>query len=358
MKKILSVVYDDILADPRASKFKKTLLSSYSLHTLSVEVIDAKRENNDITFKCTGGKYAKLFKFWINIFKIYRKLRPDIVLAHNYYVAFPCFLLSKLYGTKLVYDAYELYVPEKKQKFSFRYYLFYFLERVAIKNADLVFSANIERSRLMKKAYKLDVTPTPILNIPIIDNQNIDTVKSDKFTIVYEGAITFNRHLKKLVDAIEFLPEDFMVTFIGDGPDFDHLKAIVAEHPHKNRINCLGRVKNTEILPLLSKCHLGFVGYPMEGLNNIYCSPNKIYEYPAAGLPFISTNQSPICTITGDYHICEYYNPNRDSIQDIANLIIKIANNYSYYTELISKFNTEHSWEVEAIKIEEVIRQI
>ena len=37
---------------------------------------------------------------------------------------------------------------------------------------------------------------------------------------------------------------------------------------------------NKEIIPLLSRCKLGFVGYPMEGLNNIYCSPNKIYEYP------------------------------------------------------------------------------
>ncbi len=352
MKKVLTVVYDDILTDPRASKFKKSLSELYSVTTLSLALIDGERVPGDYAYKSKGGRFVKLFMFWFCIIKVCMRVRPDIIVAHNYYVVFPCMLVSKIFKAKFVYDSYEFYVPQRGVKFPLRSYFFFYQEYLSIKKADLVFSANRERARLMKGVYRLRTLPIPILNTPISQSAtDIKQKDTETFMIVYEGVMALGRHLAFLMDILRFLPDNYSIKFIGNGPDFEKLKEMADKHPNKDRITFVGRLSTSEIMPQLAMCDLGFVGYSYEGLNNIYCSPNKIYEYPAAGIPFISTNHSPIYSITHDYHICEFFNPQKDSAEDIARNIIEMSQRMGYYKELIPKFNADHTWKAESEKV-------
>lgn len=356
--KILSVVFDDFMADPRAKKFYEALKSDYEYRVLSLNLIETDREGiNNVAVKINiNNRFLRLFKFWWHIFKQIRLYKPDYVLAHNFYVGFPCYLFSKLAKFTFAYDAYEFYFPRKNKRFSKRDYFFYYQERIAIKNASIVFAANSERARLMKCAYKLNVTPVDILNIPIYQNSyktkesSID-IENKKVNVVYEGFISFSRFIDSLVDSLEFLPKNFELTIIGDGADSERLKQLIEKKTYSSRVHYLGRIPNSDILMSISKCDIGFVGYPFSDLNNIYCSPNKIYEYPAAGVPFVSTKQHPIWLITNKYRICEFYDPFNNGAQSIAHSIMKIVENYSSYCSGIKDFNLNNSWKNEAKKI-------
>jgi glycosyltransferase involved in cell wall biosynthesis len=50
-------------------------------------------------------------------------------------------------------------------------------------------------------------------------------------------------------------------------------------------------------LQLTSWASLGIVGYNHDSLNNLYCAPNKIYEYGSFGIPILA-NDVPGLTAT------------------------------------------------------------
>jgi glycosyltransferase involved in cell wall biosynthesis len=53
-----------------------------------------------------------------------------------------------------------------------------------------------------------------------------------------------------------------------------------------------GRIASEDLAPLTRSADLGVIPYHGIDLNNYYTSPNKLFEYAAAGLPFIS-NELP-----------------------------------------------------------------
>lgn len=347
MKRILAIVNDEITKDPRALKFRKALQSRYDVITVCSSYTKHCDEGTDIIIKkqkCLG--FIGLIIYWLKVLFKVKRLKPDIILAHNYYMAFPGLLASIFCKKPLVYDAYEFYAPQRGVRMSKRDYFFFYLEKVTIKRSNLVFSANEERSRLMKSAYKLDRKPIPILNIP---NYNITSIRdrkicSEEITVVYEGFITYTRYVDLLVEAFEFLPPCYKLVFIGGGHDEERLKNLIDSKSYNSRIEFRGRIDSKDVIPSLAKCDVGFVGYPFKDLNNRFCSPNKIYEYPASGLPFVTTNQSPIWRITNTYHICEYYDPRIDGAVGIAKAIQKVVDKYSWYCENIPLFLDNNSW--------------
>jgi glycosyltransferase involved in cell wall biosynthesis len=360
--KIITVLFEDIDKDPRASKFRDVLSEHYDVTTLgtsfSERVLEGKKQT--ILLK-KGRKYINWFSFFFKSIVRIIKNKPDAILSHNYDTAFPCWLASKVLKVPLAYDAYEFYAPQRGVQLSKRDMFFFVMEKYVIKRADLVFSANIERSRLMKSGFKLKDLPVPILNIPsfncISKNTLNNNVRKD-VVVVYEGFISFTRFVDLLIDAFAYLPNHIRLVIIGDGPDVDKMKALIETKDYKSRIDYRGRINSNDVIPSLSKCDIGFVGYPFSDLNNRYCSPNKIYEYPAAGLPFISTMQSPIWQLTSKYNICAFYDPHIEGEQSIANAIMQIVNHYDAYTKNIRAFIKDNTWDKEAIKIREAFRDI
>ena len=353
-KKILTIVNDEILKDPRALRFRRVLETQYDVFTICSSYFGGRKEESIIIlYKNQKLGIISLFIYWIKVIKLVRGIKPDAILAHDYYMAFPGLLSSLIYKIPLIYDAYEFYAPQRGVKMTMRDYFFFLLEKRAIKKSILVFSANLERSRLMKHAYKLKKRPIPVLNIPDFktSGKREGDYNPSFITVVYEGYIDFSRYVDSLVNAFEYLPENYNLLIIGGGHDEDRLKELISGKNYRNRIVYKGRVDTKDVIPCLQKCDIGFVGYPFTDLNNRFCSPNKIYEYPSAGIPFVSTKQSTIWHITRDYHICEYYDPVKEGPRGIAEAIIKIANNYTWYSERLSVFLKDNSWDIEAKRL-------
>ena len=217
----------------------------------------------------------------------------DLVYLQDFLSSVPGLWLRPFARKKrMIYDAHELIIPKEGQRLSKREKFFIKPERKLCEKADIVIEANRERADMIKACYGLD-NVSYVLNITkLAYSGKVRTLPEDgKVVLVYQGVISKERNLTFFVDCLKALPENYRMLFIGDGDALPGLRERAEQLGVTSRIEFTGRLSNVEMLHRLDACHIGIISYPFTSYNNIYCSPNKIFEYAALGLPFIATEQ-------------------------------------------------------------------
>jgi len=316
--------------------------------------------------KDKGTKLKKHLAFWLAFIRIAMKLKPKLIHAHDYFMAFPGFVASWLSGSRLVYDAHELIIPEPGKSMNPRMYFWYLLERAIVNRADFVIAANKDRAHLMQRHYDLNIIPIVIQNIsPKWDNIICESelitrypTLSRKFPnerlLIYQGDVSLCRGIDRFLRALIYLPDNYRLIVVGGGPDLEKLISMAEPFERTGRFVALGRVDNKFLPFILQLADLGIITYSFEGLNNIYCAPNKIFEYAQAGLPMVSTDQLPLCKLIKRYYIGELIGK-KDGPEDIALCIFKLIEKISLYKRNLKKFLVAHRWEDEILKLQKNI---
>jgi len=316
------------------------------------------------------GKLVEHLCFWKKVIQATFIMRPKVIVAEDYFTLFPAVIAAKLNRLPLIYDAHELIIPTQGLKMTKRDLFWYYLERISIHHATLVIAANKERAEIMKNYYQLKRTPIVMRNIPQKYNLKseeynkteylslLSVLESDSVLVLYQGNVDCTRGLERFVDAMNYLPPHFKLVIVGSGPCLDWLKDYAKKLEQEKRFLAFGRVPNFLLLSITQKADLGIVSYPYEGLNNLYCSPNKLYEYAQAGLPVVATDQPPLKYLVEKYDIGGLVG-RYDSPQRIAAIIQKVAlRGKEGYWKQLQKFVEENSFEEEAEKIKTEIKNI
>jgi glycosyltransferase involved in cell wall biosynthesis len=364
--KILAAVYNYIAYDGRVQRAAESLSS---LGDVSVLSIRNKREYhnpnfNSLSVPLSSMKVLKIFrhvKFFVVLCRYSLMLKPDIIHAHDYYLFASCWFASKLVGARLILDAHELIIPEEGEKKSLRSLFWYILERFTIKRANLVIAANDERAHLMQKHYKLTYKPTVVRNIPphpkpLMENSEVFSrypvlkYRTDKENIIfYQGDINLNRGINRFIEAIKFLPTTYRFLMFGDGPDRKQIEYMIESLNLGNRVKCNNRVPMNHLHDISRQCDIGVVTYPKAGLNNLYCSSNKIFEYAHAGLPVVTTDQPPLKKILDTYNIGLIVE-DKDTSFVISKKIMEVVEHRSSYAKKLNNFLYDNKWEIEEIR--------
>lgn len=297
------------------------------------------------------------------------KERPDIVIAENFFTTMTGWLISKLFHADLIYDAYELIIPDSSRSMSRRDKFWYMLEKWTVRRASLVIAANPERAQLMTLHYGLKNPSEYMLNIPPLRTENIAIQEIERQyptlmrrypeerIILYQGYVSFDRGLNRFMEALTYLPQKYRLVVVGDGPDLERLKAMAEEESQRGRFTALGRVANHLLLAITKYADLGIVTYPYEGLNNIYCSPNKIFEYAQAGLPVVATDQPPLRSMVEGYGIGALIGQDTPP-QEVAEVIKQVVERKMEYQYRLHKFVQAFRWEDEAKRVRERIKEV
>ncbi|MBT8175514.1 hypothetical protein [Acinetobacter baumannii] len=115
-----------------------------------------------------------------------------------------------------------------------------------------------------------------------ITQQIINTYYAGKPIILYQGHIGGDRNLMPLARAMKHLPEyDFWLLGIDHGYA-DQLVAVA------DNIKYLGSVSAPYHLEITSYASIGIMSYDPINLNNLFCAPNKVWEYSGFGIPFLA----------------------------------------------------------------------
>lgn len=371
--KVLMPVFNEIDYDGRVQRAAEAIGQHFDVTVCSIQ---SNQPYHNSLFRTklwkrpTGLRklHVALFSLWFILTSI--RSRPGVIYAHDYFMAFPGWIASKLTGSLYVYDAHELIIPDQGEELGKRQRFFFYLEKWVVHRADKVIAANEERARIMQQFYKLTASPLVVRNIPPAAKQIVKQSAAKKdfadkefepdpnepdFKLVYQGDMSLERGLLKFLLAFKHLPSRYKLFLIGGGTDLPRIKELVAAEGLQESVHIVGKVTRDKLQSMLPSFDIGIISYPYKGLNNIYCAPNKLYEYTQAGLAVIATDQPPLKYSIEYYQLGAVVAVDADKpdavAAKIAGAIEQIAENLPVYQSNLGRFVEEHNWENEKEKL-------
>lgn len=377
---ILVFLYDSLEFDGRAQRsidvirqFGSVTLVDLINRTISTDNcsnFNIKRIKVDLSGNI--GKISRHLRFWRTAFRVAWQAQPNVIVAENFFTSFAGWLASRLVGSKLIYDAYELIIPEVDKQMTPRDRFWYLLERWTVKRADLIIAANKDRACLMAEHYSLKHIPTAVRNIPhrqvvlntinksekiVAQHPFLNKRNNDDRLIIYQGDITMDRRIGLFIQSLAYLPKNYRFVLVGGGVDLEQIKNLAKDYEKQGRFIYMGRVKHQELQAITAIADVGIISYPHMGQNNIYCSPNKIFEYAQAGLPVVSSNQPPLKRMVEAYGLGELVDESADP-QHVAVAIQQVAENKELFTSALVRFLNDHKWDDEASILAKDVKKV
>jgi glycosyltransferase involved in cell wall biosynthesis len=283
----------------------------------------------------------------------------DILHCHDYPLLGVAVAAKRRRPAPLVYDAHELYhaqsiLPKKtRERYRRR-------ERRLIRHVDLAITVNDFIARAMADDYG-HPKPEVLLNAAPRQSKAVreaglrERLKfspSDQI-ILYQGWISPERGIESLVRAARHFPPDVHLVVIGYG-DYDRtLRRLSAEQgTDDGRVIFFGGVDSDDLPPLTRSADIGIIPYQGVDLNHYYSSPNKLFEYAVAGLPFVCNDLPFMRWIIDRYGfgvVADLSKP-----EEAATEILAILNDPKRLHDLKNSAQTasgELNWELEGAKL-------
>ncbi|MBP2639678.1 MAG: capsular polysaccharide biosynthesis protein [Firmicutes bacterium] len=237
--------------------------------------------------------FMKLKRRWCWFYypiKMIKRIKPDIIHANDFDTLPSAFLAAKKTKSKLVYDSHEIFCENINiQKKPVRKCISKILERMLVKKVDAMISVSNAAANYFANTYEIKL-PTVITNCPYsVEPTKLET-KVKHFTAIYSGIMIEDRGYEEYVKSAAYLEHGIKLALLGYGPILDKLKAISSEDNLDNRVSFEKPVEIAEIVPAISKFHVGIVVTKPLNINFLYTVSNKLFEYVQARIPVIMSN--------------------------------------------------------------------
>ncbi|HET7233277.1 MAG TPA: glycosyltransferase [Longimicrobium sp.] len=354
--RVLMPVFNPIDYDGRVQRAAEAVATEYDVTVLSVDAGGTFRDPRYQvkTVVVPRSKVGRHLAFLRALLAEARRLRPAVVHAHDFFMATPGWLAARSVGAKLVYDAHELMIPEEERPQTRHERFWYLTERAVVRRADLLIAANPERAAEMRRHYGLKRDPLPIRNITPAPSANgaglsaeypaLTAGGPDAVRLIYQGDMSMERGIGNYVSAMSRLPAHFHLILAGGGPDLEALKTLAATEGVAGRVHFLGRVPRADLHAVMQAAHIGIITYPNVGMNFRFCAPNKLYEYPQAGLPMLGSDNPVLRNAFGAHAVGVVST-------DPAEGALKLAADLPRYRAALPAFVAAHRWEDEAARL-------
>ncbi len=224
-----------------------------------------------------------------------RRLRPDVIHAHDAAMLLPGIIGARLTGALLVYDSHELAtsVPYRDRAWA---WFVAAIERVVVPRCAAVITVSDGIARRLRARYRLAVEPTVVRNVSELHIAGRGGLRLrmglDAHTplVLHQGAPAPARGCEMLVEAVARL-EGVHLAFLGDAEEGygEELRAAVRDRGVANRVRLLGSVPLTELLAHTAEADVGVTLLQDTCQNHRLALPNKLFEYIAAGVPVVAS---------------------------------------------------------------------
>jgi glycosyltransferase involved in cell wall biosynthesis len=362
---------NSIIYDPRVRKIIGSLRKKYSISALGWNRDSVSREkiNNYISkvelfnLKTSFWK-PSLFRilirlviffppFWVWVFTKLSVSRPKVVHACDLDSVLPCYLYTRIFRRKLVFEVFDRYamtfIP---LKFKRLYTMVNSLEEFFSKHSDVLIIANgeITLDTFQKRPKKSAI----VLNCP--DDQLVDIPQDQSwkeiFTIVFTGHIRRYRGLETLTTAICDL-ENVELIITGRTEDKD----LLAQIQEISNVKYLGFLEDDSVVRTELASDIMVALYDPDILGNTIMLPNKLFEAMMCGISIITNLAHEIVNDTQCGIIVEY-----DNIKQIKEAIITMRDNPELRKRLGANgrkaFLEKYNWNVMEEKLYKVYEDL
>jgi len=280
--------------------FKEALTLARAGYDVSLIAPHEKDETKDgINIIHLDKKENRLFRFISTFTELLPKAlkqKADIYHFHDPELIPVCLLLKLLTIAKIIYDIHEnipkqilskpWIAPFLRKPISIVFMLF----QPAIMNC---FDRNIFAWSEPNQQLMTNNKTAVIANYPryeLYDVQKHLSRTKNGFTLIYCGGLTEVRGIREIVKSLGYidLNLDLRLKLIG-GFGNKSFENEIKSFPEWNKINYLGTIQYTETIDHYLEADTGLICvWPVP--HNLISTPNKLFEYMAAGLPVIASN--------------------------------------------------------------------
>jgi glycosyltransferase involved in cell wall biosynthesis len=238
--------------------------------------------------------------FLVAFVRAARRLRPDVVHAHDAAMLAPGWAATRLSGAALVYDAHEYAagVPYRKRGWA----LFVTaLERLLIRCCAAVITVSDGLADRLQARYGLPERPVVVRNLPdpaehdpafqAPDLREALGIDPDAPLVLHLGAVALDRGCETLVRAMAHLPEAHLL-FLGadDGAYVDRLRDVAEQTGVDRRVHLCPSVPVGHVRAHVSQADVGVSLLEDSCENHRLALPNKAFEYLAAKIPVVASD--------------------------------------------------------------------
>lgn len=223
--------------------------------------------------------------------------------------------------------------------------------RKVIDSACAVFMPEYNRTILYKVWFGLDRHPYVLPNKPYflpnrkeleeaeIKYSSIFSTLRGKKIILYQGVIDGVRNLDNYIKAAQKLGDDYLFCLLGPGRG-DSVEKLCSLWKNVYHIDF---IPAPYYLSITAKAYIGIVSYVPNSLNNVFCAPNKMFEYASFGVPMVGNDIPGLKLIDHKNAGITREDTDVDSIFDSYQRIIANHEEYSRNARLLydSTDNTE-----------------
>ena len=227
----------------------------------------------------------------------------DVVHCHDW-VALPAAIkIKKKTGCKLVWDAHEIYEDVAQSRPAYYTEFIKVLLGRSQQYIDMFITINSSIAEFYKTNYPRLPEAVVIKNsVPNIPGHRYDgrlhkraNLPREQKILLYQGGYAEKRGLHDTVEMARFLRDDMTLVMMGWGGIETTLKAAATQIVNQQEgrvypsIVFIPPAPHAELIEWTSGANVGLILYENIGLNHLYCTPNKLWEYPAAGVPILCT---------------------------------------------------------------------
>ena len=269
---------------------------------------------------------ALMLELNVALYEAVTSIAPELVYCNDLATLFVGAIAQRQMGSKLFYDAHEIYVHQWADGFrSCHWKNFYeFFERELLKQTDARFTVCEALSNYFASTYK--AAPFHVtLNCPSISMlpspDVLDRVNRPR-VILYQGIYVPHRGLEECLHAARYV-DNARFVFRGIGIHESRLRALAADLGLRGEVSFSKPVPIEDMVSAASHCDIGLNPFIPVCKNTELCLPNKFFEYMMAGLCLASSDLVEIASLTRQLDIGVLFDSQRlDSIVETLNELI------------------------------------
>lgn len=256
------------------------------------------------------GRLRHVRRWFEEIESIVGQIEPDIVHVHDPLLLRLAKRLRGRSPARLVYDAHEDHARQIRSlshlpwlRRQVQALLYGWLERTAPRFIDLFITATPGIANQYPAARTIVVRNLPRLGkFPPAESN----VHSNRF--VYVGGLTRSRGLIEMIEAIAQVRSDAATLVLAGRFDNSQTQRLAESRPGWSRVEYRGWVPHAQVPGLLREAAAGMVVLHPKP-NYVDAWPVKLFEYMAAGLPFIASDFAPWRAMLGEARCGVFVDP-------------------------------------------------
>lgn len=227
-----------------------------------------------------------------------REYEPDIVHCHDLPTVSVGIHYASRSPAKVIYDSHEIYEEQSLVKRATLLHWRYVISQARIgKRINAFVTINDSIAAYLRERYPDLPEATIVKNatvfagaFPHYDGRLHKEAGLSRETniVLYQGGFAPFRGLETLVQAAPLLDDPWCLVMMGWGSHEPVLRRLGEKvDPHGTRVRFVRRVPQEELLQWTAGGRIGVIPYENCSLNHWYCTPNKLWEFPAAGVPVL-----------------------------------------------------------------------